>query len=503
MNVSTPATSTDPGASIRWAAYAILIALSTGHMAGRILAINSIDKMALETSLVQREVAKRKTQLQAKNEPIDEELLKQEALEKVRQQRPFISANDRSRWCTVRSLVELGTYEIDDIQSQVGWDTIDMVQHKGADGQKHLYSSKPPLLATLMAGEYWVIHKLTGATLGTHPYEIGRFMLLTLNVVPMIIYFLILARLAERWGTTDWGRLLMMGAATFGTFLTLFAVTINNHLHGAVCAAIVISAAIAIWYEGRRELWLFGVAGFFGALLVACELPALSLFVAITVPLLWKAPKQTLLAYLPAALVVTAASVGTNYLAHGTWRPAYAFRSDTNPEENWYKFEYERDGKVRESYWTHPKGVDAGEKSPAAYAMHALVGHHGVFSLTPVWLLSLVGLGMALFNRRWRDLALVVAAVSVACMAFYLFPPKEIDRNYGGMTSGFRWTFWLTPLWLLTMLPASDWLCRRNWGRGLALVLLALSTLSVAYPWQPWKLPWIADFFVYLGWAKW
>ena len=26
----------------------------------------------------------------------------------------------------------------------------------------HLYSSKPPLLATLMAGEYWVIHKLTG-----------------------------------------------------------------------------------------------------------------------------------------------------------------------------------------------------------------------------------------------------------------------------------------------------------------------------------------------------
>jgi len=51
-----------------------------------------------------------------------------------------------------------------------------MVQHRGADGQLHLYSSKPTLLATLLAGEYWVIYKVTGATLGEHPFEIGRFM---------------------------------------------------------------------------------------------------------------------------------------------------------------------------------------------------------------------------------------------------------------------------------------------------------------------------------------
>ncbi len=97
-------------------------------------------------------------------------------------QRPFLSANDRSRWATVRALVEHGTYAIDDIVSQPNWDTIDMVKHRGRDGQPHLYSSKPALFPTLMAGEYWVIHKLTGWTLGTHPYEIGRFMLLTINV---------------------------------------------------------------------------------------------------------------------------------------------------------------------------------------------------------------------------------------------------------------------------------------------------------------------------------
>ena len=33
---------------------------------------------------------------------------------------------------------------------------IDMVSHVGRDGQKHFYSSKPPLLTTIMAAPYWV-----------------------------------------------------------------------------------------------------------------------------------------------------------------------------------------------------------------------------------------------------------------------------------------------------------------------------------------------------------
>ena len=80
-----------------------------------------------------------------------------------------------------------------------------------------------------MAGEYWLIYQLTGATLADHPYEIGRFMLVTFNVLPLVVYFFLLARLAERFGTTDWGRIFMMAAAAFGTFLTTFAVSINNH----------------------------------------------------------------------------------------------------------------------------------------------------------------------------------------------------------------------------------------------------------------------------------
>ena len=107
-------------------------------------------------------------------------------------QRPFLSANDRSRWMTIRSLVEHGTYEIDAIVGQPTWDTIDMVQHRGRDGELHLYSSKPPLLATLLAGEYWLIHAFTGLTLRDNPYEIGRLMLFTVNILPLVLMYVLL-----------------------------------------------------------------------------------------------------------------------------------------------------------------------------------------------------------------------------------------------------------------------------------------------------------------------
>ena len=76
-------------------------------------------------------------------------------------------------------------------------------------------------------------------------------------------------------------------------------------------------------------------------------------------------------------------------------------------------------------------------------------------------------------------------------------------RNYGGGTSGFRWMFWLAPLWLLTMLPMADILARRRWTRALALLLLALSVLSASYPiWNPWSHPWLMNLTQNLDWGR-
>ncbi len=467
----------DTTARLRWSVYWLLITVATGAMLGRIMAVNSVDTIALEGHLYR----------QGRGD--------------WQRQRPFLSANDRSRWATVRALVEHGTYAIDDVVSERGWDTIDMVKHRGRDGQGHLYSSKPPLMATLMAGPYWLVHRVTGATLAEFPYEIGRLLLVLFNVLPMLVYFFVLALLGERLGTTDWGRIYMMAAATLGTLLTTFIVTINNHTPGAVCAAIALYAAVRIWYDGRREGRYFALAGFFGAFSVTCELPALSLFALLGAALFWKAPRETLAAYLPAALLVAAAALGTNYLAHDSLRPPYMHRSTSDPSDNWYDYSYMRDGKERDSYWRNPLGIDRGEPSSTKYALHATIGHHGIFSLTPVWILSLWGIVLMLRQGRERELAVLIGLLSFVCLAFYLSRP-QMDRNYGGMTSGFRWMFWFAPLWLTALLPAADRLSTSRLGRGFALVLLALSVMSASYPtWNPWTHPWLWNFISYLGWT--
>lgn len=477
----------DPRAQFRYAVYILLIAISAGGMTGRVMSVNSVDKIALENRLKADFLAGKRSAW--------------------RLQRPFLSANDRSRWATVRSLVELGTYEIDAIVDQPNWDTIDMVMHKNRQGEMRRYSSKPPLLATLVAGIYWVIHRATGADLETYPYDIGRAILFLINVVPLIVYFLVLARLAERLGGTDWGRLFMMGAATFGTYLTTYAVTFNNHLPAAICTAIAAWSLVRIWLDNQRGLHLFVIAGLSAAFAAANDLPALALFAGVSVVLAWLAPLKTLLAYAPAALVVAAAFFGTNYLAHDSLRVPYMHRSKTDPADNWYDYEYrDAQGRLRESYWRAENKVelDRGEPSVAVYAFHVLVGHHGIFSLTPIWLFSVAGAGMWLRAGpgKLRLFTACICLLTVVVVGYFIARPLE-DRNYGGMATGFRWVFWLIPLWLILLLPAADWLGQRRWGRALALVALAASVLSVAYPtWNPWTYPWIMQSMVDTGWMK-
>jgi hypothetical protein len=325
-------------------------------------------------------------------------------------------------------------------------------------------------------------------------------MLITINGGCLLLYFWAVARLVERLGTTDWGRIFVMAAAVFGTFVTTFAVVINNHLVAAAFAAVAFEAAVRIWLDSERRPRWFIVAGLSIAFLAANELPALALTAAISLAALWKAPRQTLSAYLPPALIVAVAFFGTNWIAHRSLLPAYVHRG---PGNNWYDYTFERGGRVIESYWKTPPGIDRGEASVARYALNVLVGHHGIFSLTPVWLMTLCG--MLLWLRRGRErgqreLAAMVAAVSLVCVAFYLLRPMP-DRNYGGSAAGFRWVFWMAPLWLTVMLPSAD-ACRGRESRGAALALLAASVLSASYPtWNPWTNPWIVDFMKYTGWG--
>ncbi len=497
-------------ARTRWGVYLLLIAIAIGNMSGRLLSVNSVDKVQLEAARLKQHVADKREQLIAdgvSGEQLEARMAVEEARlgNELRLQRPFLSANDRSRWMTVRALVEHGTYQIDDIMGQPTWDTIDMVQHRGRDGQPHLYSSKPPLLATLIAGEYWVINRFTGATLRDHPYEIGRTMLFTIDILPLILMYVLLARIVERFGTTDWGRIFVMASVTLGTMINTFAVVLNNHLIAAVSAAVTIYLLVRISFDGERRWQYFLAAGLVAAFTAACELPAATLLAFTGLILLWRAPRQTLLVFAPGVVIVAAAFFGTNWLAHDRFLPPYAFRSDSDPNENWYNYTYTVNGREVKSYWLDPKGIDRGEPSKLTYAFHTLVGHHGIFSLTPIWLMSVAGavMWLASADRFRREYAALVLSISVICLIFYIGLRPQEDRNYGGMTSGFRWMFWCAPLWLVAMIPAADRLARSVAGQALAAVLLSFSVLSVSYPtWNPWTHPWLCNWLSWCGWVN-
>ncbi len=512
----------DQTAVLRRAIYGILIAAAVANMTGRIFAVRS-------------EMGKT----------------------------PLLSANDRSRWCTIRSLVDHGTYEIDEIlflpdgRRNREWYSIDMVYHRGRDGKLHYYSSKPPLLPTLLAGQYWLLKKVGGLNLRDHPFYVARTMLVATNVLPMALLLILIARGAERFGTTDFGRIFVVAAAAWGTMLTTFAVTLNNHSVAAVSAAVTLHCLWRIVCDHEWRLRYYAIAGFAAAFTAANELPALALLVFVGGWLLRHSARQTLLAFVPSAGLVAAAFFLTNYWAHDSWRPPYAHRDDgtqvaqlattdpdvavaelvqakvlsspdvelaaTREDQRWVCIDrqaqrrftllrsdsgmdvYESDNwyEYPGTYWSQERkeGVDRGEASPLTYAFHVLIGHHGIFSLTPVWLLAVVGCGMA-FRRpqeAFRVLALI-AALSVICLLFYLTRP-QMDRNYGGNTCAFRWMLWFAPLWLFCMIPAADWVAGQRWRRRVAVLLLLGSVLSASYAGlNPWSPPWLFNYWTYMGW---
>jgi len=538
---------------------------------------------------------------------------------------PFFSANDRSRWCTIRALGDEGVYEIDEVSGRgqpIAWNTIDQVQHIGKDGELHFYSSKPTLLPTLMAGVYRLVKLTTGKNLADDTTFVVRLMLLLVSVLPWAVYLFFMAKMINSIPVRDWSRYYVLACAGFGTYLSTFTNTLNNHLPAATSVIISLYFLSEIWRletrsENREGLkpgpqsqvhWVrYAVCGLFAAFAAANELPALAFFAFAGLLCLIKSPGKTFLSFVPAALLVAVGFFGTNYLAHQQFRMPYMHRGDGEvvasltgdfesqldlgelPDEirtaasDQFEFklpvvtkgtwpsspddetrwvvrdkisanqmsivrvaaeEQNKDGELEGdsqdgpadggadvwsasyeirawdnwydypgSYWVSENDdnksmVDRGQESVELYAFHVFFGHHGIFSLTPIWLLSLAGMiallgGAKLAGRyRMRWLGFLGGAISIVVVAFYLRRPT-MDRNYGGVTSALRWLFWLAPIWLVSMLPVVDWLASSKTGKLVCYVLLGLSAVSALYSMNnPWVHPWLYEIWEMTGLEK-
>jgi hypothetical protein len=497
----------------------------------------------------------------------------------------FMTANDISRWCTVWSLLERGTYAIDECPWQT--DTQDKVQRPPETG--HFYSSKPALISTIIAGMLYPARKITGVPLDRvvlqeraeretqkpdpdHPGKVIGVRekpkdpvkwpayvfyfdpaLIVLNVIPYALFLVFFARVLDRYAANDWAWYFGLVAAAFGTFLLPYTQTLNNHTIGAFCAFFALYHFVRIWDEGYLSGWRFAAAGFFAGLTASTELPALAFPALLGPMLLIRYPSRTLLFFLPALIVPLAAFAGAQYAEFGEWYLPYeSFGSD----------EYKYEGSI----WKTPLELDAFNESPEpfwVYLLHMTIGHHGILSLTPIFLFSIWG-GLRLLRGGWWLTAFAVLAFLVVAGlgGYFLHDPSAWlagghlhryvwglaaipavlgllalfaaipilrgrdqpmaavawmsavltvvivafyawspkARNYGGSAQGLRWVMWLIPFWLLLLPKGVEAGQTRGWARNLALLALAISALSVGYAMRnPWSHPWILDAMEHLG----
>jgi len=405
--------------------------------------------------------------------------------------RTFYGPNDISRWATVYSLAERGTYNIDETPFPT---TIDRVRLNG-----HYYSEKGPLLPTLLAGEYLLLKKLSFGWLSfrNSPVSVIRIILASLNLVPLVIFLGLFSRLLDRLAPDPWIRAYTMVAAGLGTFLTGFSFTLNNHTVTALSSFFALYPAFLIWCEGQRKGGLFAVAGFFAGFAAVNEYPALAFLVALGAGLVWKARRQTLIWFLPFALLPLAGHFWTNYLVTGGLLPAYFNKS---------AFVFPG------SYWSIDpiSGHLMGEKlidniyDPwPVYLFHMLLGHHGILSLSPIFIFTIIGAWRFLRSRGspLRAFAALATFLTLLFLVFYTFFGP--NRVYGGYSCGLRFFFCLIPLWLMLLPEGLRGRTAHRWFRGMALAFLLISAISVFYcARDPWARSWIHEYMYSMHWIN-
>jgi hypothetical protein len=460
-----------------------------------------------------------------------------------------LEVNDISRWCTVWSLLERGTYAIDDCpwqsktqdkvrrrdkllrpdegDSGLKWIEYAIAPKAWKEGEvtERFYSSKPPLLPTIIAGILYPFRAATGVELDRvvpqarlprfvekevpgepgrtervleTPQEPARWpvyvfylkpIVILLNVVPMLVVLLLYTRLLDRHASNDWAWLFGLFAAAWGVYLYSFQQTLNNHTVAASCAFLAMYAFVRIWDDGHETGGMFTLAGFFAGFCATNEIPAALFGIVLFAVLVAQYPAKTLSYFVPAAMLPIMAFLVTQFIAFGQFMPVY---------EEFGTKSYEYEG----SYWTTPLEMDWFNKHPeshARYLFHMTLGHHGVFSLTPVFLFSLYGAGRLIARRgKLSAAAWITVILTAAMLAFYTWNPKA--RNYGGSTQGLRWLFWLIPFWLIVLPAGVEEGARRRPLRFLALAALAVSILSVGYGLRhPWSHPWLLDLLEHLN----
>ena len=376
------------------------------------------------------------------------------------------SAHEFSRLGTVESLVERGTYQLDD---STFINTVDKIYRDG-----HFYSHQPPLLATLETPVYWLL-QLPGTRFNNR----GRFVMvhafsLLTNGVAFALTVLVFARILALAGVPPARRQWLAVLLPAGTWLLPYALVTNNHGISGLLVALLSYLLLLIEWHGVTERRALAVGGCLG-LLAAIEL----------LPIVSFAPLA--LVYLIARRDLSARA--WSYAAAGFLAPLLAhsilnmrITADVIPAGFHHEL-FNYPGSVFDGSSLTGGFKHGSWREVAAYGWASLFAGKGFFTLAPLVLLGAVA-AVASWSwwRRARGPQMVLLGGALLSLAAAVLT----TNNYGGEAVGFRHGTYVIPALLTMLLP---WIAGERWQRravtGIATVSCVVMLLFAARnPWQ-------------------
>lgn len=386
------------------------------------------------------------------------------------------SANTWSRLGAIESLVERGTWALDE---SAFVKSIDKIQVEG-----RFYSDKPPMMAFLGTGVYALVHHGLGLSLqaqGCEP-DFNRWgclaweqpatadwayysLVLLLVCLPAAGMLALLFTVTQRQGWSVGMGLLLVVTLGLGSAVWPYSTVFTNHVPAAVC----LFAAVYLLLQESTSRHL-ALVGFFATLAGTLDLSVtIYLLVIGGYVLLYKRPY--LFYFIGGCLPPGLLSIGLNYMIVGNLFPPQMYTEG-------YQYAGSRFGASVAGNQT--------ADSPLYYAHRMLFGDRGVFAFYPVLLIYMVGVVQLLrtADERVRRIGWLVVLGTVGYLSYFVF----FTDNFGGRAFGVRWLINPLPLFALLTALVPSWPRPPRW-LPVSMVVLLLPSMWMGYrgalaPWQ-------------------
>src|SRR5882672_10025316 len=345
-----------------------------------------------------------------------------------------ISDNERSRLATIEAIVEKHTLAID---GPLYFRSSSTITAHSPTPERH-YSAQPPVMAAMLAGPYWLMHKL-GLSFASNP-ALSAYLLTLIGVtLPVAGAAGLVYRMGRLFELKRPWRMMLAIAAVFASGLLSYATVLNSHAP----AAFFILAACGCFFHGgltrqrvRSYAWL-GLAGLCAALAATIDLGAtvyLVLLIAIILAMRWPLTSRLsgLIWYIAGAVGPILLHAWLTVPITGDMRPGFLHRELQPPPAAVVAEQDEGD------QLTYAQTV-------ALHLADGLLGPHGLLSHFPIVLFGIGGIG-AVLHRHWPFPTKVLAMVSLFAAIFIVIAYVTAAANWAQPMFSVRWYIVFMPL---------------------------------------------------------